>query len=266
VSAHFAVHRPPPALAPWVAGIWFARGLADSPREVVLPNGYVELIVSLGAPQSALGRTFRGAFVAGTQRGPLLISDEGGADLVGIRFRPGGLFPWLRAPLCELTDRVEEAHDTGLGWMERELRERLGDAPDDDAARLAIVTRELLGRAHDLAPDPRIARAVGQVRSAHADQSITGLARALGVSHKHLDGLFKARVGVSPRKLARVLRFHSVVTRLQHGPPRPWATLAAEHGFADQAHLAREFRTFAGVTPGVFLRSRTPDGWHLRAR
>jgi AraC-like DNA-binding protein len=39
-----------------------------------------------------------------------------------------------------------------------------------------------------------------------------------------------------------------------HGRPRvDWAAVAADGGYCDQAHLAHEFRRFAGITPGAFM-------------
>ena len=268
MSATFLMYAPPPDLASAVEAIWLARGRTLHRREVVLPNGAVELIVNLADPQwvvaSALHpqRHYREAFVAGPQRGPLRIEDDGETDLLGVRFRPGGIVPWLRLPLGALTDRIEHAEDLALRWV-RELRARLLEAPHDLArSQLAV---DALSRNRTF---PGVDRRVRDVLTAIGRDpelpNIRSLAARVGVSHKHLDELFHRGVGFGPRTLRRVLRFHSVVDSLRGSPPATvrWAQVAARAGFSDQSHMIREFRAFAGHTPADFLRLRTDDGYH----
>jgi len=61
---------------------------------------------------------------------------------------------------------------------------------------------------------------------------------------------FRADVGLPPKSAARVLRFAALVRRLRAGGPAlSWAALAADAGYADQAHLTRDVRRCAGLTP-----------------
>jgi AraC-like DNA-binding protein len=262
------VYAPCARLADAVEGIWFAEGTADYEREVVLPNGAVELILNLGAPQWVLGdavraeRRYDRAWLAGLQRGPLVIGDGGnGTNLIGVRFRPGGLAAWLSVPLRELTDRVLETDELSWRWPAGSLRERLASA-EDPAACVALIEAALLGRRCG-AVDPRVALALAGLGRAHAERRLRVLAERLGTSQQTLIALFHRSVGVSPRKLARILRFHGVVEALRGERRVAWAALAAEHGFSDQAHLAREVREFTGVSPRNLFASRTSDGYHL---
>jgi AraC-like DNA-binding protein len=262
------VYAPSAALADAVEGIWFAEGTVDHEREVVLPNGAVELIVNIGAPQWVFGdalhpeRRYDRAWLAGVQRGPLVIGDGGhGTRLVGVRFRPGGLSAWLGVPLCELTDRVLEIDELSWRWPAGSLRERLAAAEEPDA-RLALIDAALLEQRRG-SVDPRVALALGELGRAHAERRLRVLAERLGTSQQTLIALFHRTVGVSPRKLARILRFHGVVEALRGERRVAWAALAAEHGFSDQAHLAREVREFAGVSPRTLFASRTSDGYHV---
>lgn len=82
------------------------------------------------------------------------------------------------------------------------------------------------------------------------------LVAQLAVSERRLERLFLASVGVSPKKLSRIARLNAVLARLgQPRAPTPsWGSLAVELGFADQAHMIREFRQLAGTTPGNYAR------------
>jgi len=68
---------------------------------------------------------------------------------------------------------------------------------------------------------------------------------------------------MTPKVLARVLRFDAVIRGLRAATNVRWADVAARHGYFDQAHLIADFRAFAGVTPQAYLRARSEDGAHI---
>ena len=81
--------------------------------------------------------------------------------------------------------------------------------------------------------------------------TISEIARQVGWSHKHLITKFKQQIGVTPHLAARLLRLSTVWRHLND--EQSWARIAAECGYADQAHLTREFRRFTGTTPGALI-------------
>jgi transcriptional regulator GlxA family with amidase domain len=78
---------------------------------------------------------------------------------------------------------------------------------------------------------------------------VDALAEALGRSRRHLAKRFAEEVGASPKVAARLIRFEAARARLGSVP---LARLAAEHGYSDQAHLAREFSALGGAPPTEF--------------
>jgi AraC-like DNA-binding protein len=82
-------------------------------------------------------------------------------------------------------------------------------------------------------------------------RTIQEIARHVGWSHKHLISKFKQQIGVTPNLATRLLRLYTVWRHLDDD--QSWARIAAECGYADQAHLTREFRNFTGTTPGALL-------------
>jgi AraC-like DNA-binding protein len=267
-SARFLGYVPRDPVARCVEMIWMTRGPLDAQREKVLPNGVVEVIVNLGAPHRVVDpddpnrhTRYHHSWIAGMQRSFLVIAAEQDTDLVGIRFRPGGAHALLRRPMSIFTDAVVELEQVDRELAD-ELRERLLAAPWGDA-RVEVVEALLLRRLDLAGRDPRTEAWVRLLAAAPADATVGGFAAALGVSQKHLIHLCKREIGVAPKVLARVLRFHAVIEALQHiGAPR-WADLAHGFGYSDQAHLIAEFRNFAGDTPSGYWRSRSPDPNHL---
>lgn len=105
--------------------------------------------------------------------------------------------------------------------------------------------------------DPLVMEACRRVSAATGGRplSVSALAAALGVSERQLLRRFRAAVGYGPKTLARVLRFRAFLDAAwaQPAPPVDLARLAAEAGYADQSHLTRDCRAFAGTTPSQLL-------------
>ncbi|AZO00208.1 AraC family transcriptional regulator [Mesorhizobium sp. M9A.F.Ca.ET.002.03.1.2] len=187
------------------------------------------------------------SFAAGLYAGPVVIESFGGACCVQVNFTPLGARRFFGLPMSELTDRMVGLDDV-LGLEGTALRERLGNACDW-SARFAIVetfvatrlaeareTRAEIAWAYD-----RIVVSGGRIR-------ISSLADRLGWSRKHLLGKFSDAIGVGPKTLSRIVRFNRALG-LSRQDRCDWADIAADCGYADQAHLVREFRDLAGETP-----------------
>ena len=104
------------------------------------------------------------------------------------------------------------------------------------------------------APSPEIAAAYRRLARSAGMVRITTLAAEIGWSRKHLVDRFRSELGLAPKSLARMMRFHQACRIAQRGGPRAWAAIAAESGYSDQAHLVREFVEFAGEPPTAWAR------------
>jgi methylphosphotriester-DNA--protein-cysteine methyltransferase len=90
------------------------------------------------------------------------------------------------------------------------------------------------------------------------------VASDLGMLPRTLRRRFTAQVGLTPKRFARVQRMQRLVRDLDGQTEVDWAAAAAKHGYADQPHLADEFRELAGITPAKYLRCRVDGPNHLR--
>lgn len=265
-SFHYFAHPPVPALAPFIELIWGVRGSAAFTMEAVLPNGVVELMVNFGPTQKviaygdrAVDERFRWSWLAGIQDRPLTISSPEGCDHIGVRFRPGGAHAFFGVPMDEVKGALVDLDLLIGAGAAAGLRDRLGELPTD-LARCREVERWLLGRRYAVHPYyATTRRAIDLLHASAYDMTITDLCGRLGLSNRHLIDQFRRVVGLPPKTLARVQRFHAVVRALVGRDDADWAGLAYRYHFADQSHLVREFRHFAGVTPTEFLGRRSPD-------
>jgi AraC-like DNA-binding protein len=101
---------------------------------------------------------------------------------------------------------------------------------------------------------------------AHLFERLTmaSAANAVGVDPTRLARAFARTFGIAPHAYVTGRRIDAARDRILGG--RPLADVAAEVGFADQAHLTRRFTAFLGVTPGRYQREATPRLWSLDAR
>jgi AraC-like DNA-binding protein len=252
-------HQPPAALAPFVECLWLARDDAPTPRrepsdapEAIVPDGCIEWIFHLASPYRRIhaggaSEVQPASVVAGVTTEPLRLAPTGRVATLGVRFRPGGAYPFLRLPLEELTDAIVP---TGALWgaSGRRLEEEVGNARDADEAR-GVVEDSLMRRLDPRAPDPRLRAAVGRILRRRGRVTLPEVAAEACWSPRQLEREFRRRVGVSPKTLARIARFQNVLRLSGRSPERAWAEIAADAGYADQAHLIRDFRQFSGTTP-----------------
>jgi AraC-like DNA-binding protein len=256
-------HGVRPPLDAMVECVWFLRGdgrHAD-PLQRVLPDGCIELVFHFGhrfAWVSADGAHHRqdACVVAGMLTAPLVLVPPDDADTMGVRFRPGCAYRFLRVPLSELTDRTIGL-DCIWGSSARRLEEELG-AARGDGARLAIVTRVLTERLSATAPDERVASAVRDLIRSAGRADVATIARRAGVTERHLQRRFADRVGINPKLLARILRFQNTLRQRTASTPLEWARVAVDCGYFDQSHLIRDYAALAGDTPASL---RAAEGW-----
>ena len=112
------------------------------------------------------------------------------------------------------------------------------------------------------APDPTAEAVAVMVDRIAADPDLTrveSLAAAVDTRVRTLQRLFSGYVGVGPKWVIRRYRLHEVSERLAQGRDVAWARLAADLGYADQAHLSRDFTAIFGEPPSRYAR-RYPPG------
>jgi AraC-like DNA-binding protein len=116
-----------------------------------------------------------------------------------------------------------------------------------------LLTARLGRRSAD--PAPEVTRAWRRLRSSHGSARISELAGESGLSHRAFAGRFRRQVGVAPKTAARIVRYERATALLEAGT-RSVAEVAALSGYADQAHLDREFAALAGRSPTRLVQER----------
>lgn len=202
--------------------------------------------IGLGRPP-APGDAF-GSFASGLFAGPVVLCSNGRAECIQIDFTPLGAWRFFGLPMSELAARMVTLDDLGDGDI-RLLRQRLWNECDW-ARRLDLAERFVIERLRR-APraDPALGWAYEYMLASGGDVRIADIADKLDWSRKHLSQRFQSQLGLAPKAIARMIRFHAALALARSGGKSDWADIAAACGYADQAHLIREFSDLAGTSP-----------------
>lgn len=227
------------------------------------PTSTCTLVLGLGEPLRVDDRPL-GSFLGGLTDTAALTEFRGHQAGVQVDLAPLGLLRLLGAPGGEVTGAPVVTEDlaslSSAGRTIAGLPARLA-ALGTWSARLALVTDSLTALLADsvAAPDPEVAHAWRRLATARGRIPVPALAAEVGWSRRHLARRFTIQVGLPPTTTARVLRFRHAANLLVPGPGQPTgrarriADVAADCGYADHAHLDREFRALAGCTPREYV-------------
>jgi AraC-like DNA-binding protein len=245
-----ARHQPSAPLGSFVDFVWILRWDLrgqESHEQTILPH-----------PNVNLGFEATGAGIFGVDRKLFTRTLSGQGKALGVRFRPGGFHPFWHAPVSQLTDRVVPA--IGLfGPAAEHSRKLIMDAGTDGEM---MAEAEALLTAVLPEPDPSSDRATELVTLINKDPSlrrVDQLAEVSGQSARSLQRLFADYVGVNPKWVMRRSRLHEAALRADGGDPVDWAQLAIDLGYADQAHLSRDFTATLGISPTRYAASGYGD-------
>ena len=266
-------YRPPAPLDCYVECLWWSqRDLPQLYCEHMLPSASTQLIFALHDEaytwQSSSSDESSTVWTRGIVHGPqwsyFVSGPKPCGAVAGVSFRPGAAGAVLGVPIAELTDR-HVAIDALWGARGRSMRQRLLDA-GEPMAILRVLEQELVARlTRPLLIHPAVAHALADPVQGWGFARISNVERHVGYSPRHFISLFRGAVGLTPKHYYRVKRFTAALQAIAGGAGSSLAETAASVGYADQSHLTREFRAFAGITPTQY-RPRGPDGaLHHRA-
>lgn len=246
-------YRPNPLLRDRVVSI--ERVLSHGHASQVLPSTGAVLglqisgrILGPDGPLSTLG-------VTGIPDSVRRYSYEGPTETFLVRFQPQGA-ACLGIPSDRIRGQSVALDDLWEGMRRAQAVQLMSalHACVDTTGRVALLEEFLMSL--PFRRDMRLERALQRLdRSDHLDEaaSVAGVARELGLSERQLERLFRERVGISPKRYARLRRFERAVKLTRE--LGALSEVASVSGYADQAHFIREFRSFTGTTPRRYIQA-----------
>jgi AraC-like DNA-binding protein len=235
---------PSPDLARYVEHYWTIEwDLPEPALRETLPYPSAHLILEPGVAQ------FSGVH---TKKFSRMLS--GKSRVLGAKFLPGGLRPFVTGPVSAFTDKVFDLHEV-FGEAARGLDQR-ALAHTDHHAAIAVVEsflRDLDPRWDEqVALTSRIARRIANDREI---RTVEQLAEEFHLGVRKLQRLFGDYIGVSPKWTIRRYRLQEAAERIAASAAIDWIRIALDLGYADQAHFIRDFRKLIGTSPGDYFKA-----------
>lgn len=266
--------RPAPALRPFVTS-YVGYQVSGFPAGLHLgvPSQAMTTVISLSealdlavVPGSLpLGGRFA-TLASGLTSRSVAIRHDGRQHGVQMSLTPFGARALYGMPAAALVDTVVSL-DEVLGRLGVELVDRLGLATswDERFAALDHVLLLALGRAASGRHDPHqvrpeVAETWRRLVATRGQARVGAVAADLGWSRRHLSQQFRREMGLPPKTMARVLRFERAHGLAVEDDAPSWAEVSATAGYADQAHLVREWREFTGLSPTAWRQSEVLVG------
>lgn len=262
----YQLRSPAEALRPFIEHYWFVSQLAGEVLDLrvdVFVDGRADLIFNFGVPYERLviggATSIHATSNLDAQRTvPIRIVQRGAVEVCGVRFRLGGLGPFVRGALAGCTNRTPSPAEV-LGPEVDVLAASLRQEPDLDG-RARLLDRFFLDRFATDAAHASFARSLDGLVAADGQTPVQALAESASTSVRQLERAFARYLGIAPKTVARILRFQRAMRALMRDPGGPLADVAADAGYFDQAHFVRDFRRMTGGVPRGYRGYYPPAG------
>lgn len=261
---YYKVLPPHPGLHSHVGCYWILKTDARfaTRQEVIIPDGYGEIIFNLGAPypwQPAgcpAPRIIRDTHLVGQRDTSVTVKLPARLYQVGVKLKPAAMRSLLGLPPTGLTNCLVHASDVG-GHALAELAERLYEASSEH--RQVQLLDDFFGqkRGGQVEADAVTEQALHRILDQKGILRVDEVKNELNVDYRTLERRFKATTGLTPKEFARIIRFKNAYKAFRGNQAKdPFFFL--DWGYYDQSHYIREFRHFMGSAPGAFRAGLTP--------
>jgi AraC-like DNA-binding protein len=261
--------KPPPPLDGFIDNLWYWEG--DAPahtKDAIIAGTGVALLINLrqDALSSFTGDGYadkqrsRGIALCGTHATPFAILAHQPV-MMGIQFKPGGIWPFLKPSANEVHDRHVALEDLWGRDAER-LHERLIQAPTPDDKFEILLSAFMAHAPRALELHPAVACALARFQNG-SRVTVAATAQRAEVSQKKLIRLFTEQVGMTPKLYLRIARFSHVIRDLHARSRIGWGDVVEQAGYYDQSHFIHDFRAFSGFAPTQWLKQRGPYMGHI---
>lgn len=263
MSIAFERFAPLPQLQGYVESIWAFESSEPLPGDtrLLVPNGRLLLLVPF---RNGLVGTMNGRRHVAPQHAMALvgISDRssvvdtqwsGSSGSIGADISPLGAYRFFHLRLKDIRNGLHQVTDLVGATARAAEREIAGLESNRD--RVRALQRFLLGRFSEKEKDPLFEYCVHRIEATQGLISVRELERTTGYSSRWLNLKFEEKLGISPKNLGSIVRFHASYRALLSDPVEFSRRKDLYHRYYDQAHFIREFKRYTGMTPSVWARS-----------
>jgi AraC-like DNA-binding protein len=226
------------------------EGAADWSQVRVLPDTCVELFFNYTSTPVAVidEELHKRSIVSFRLSRPVDVQMRKGAGCLAVCFHPGMAYPFISMPMHLFRDTTVNFFDL-WSTVTSELEDKLACIPTDEG-RSAAVQDFLLGQLKLDKQDPQVAYCLNKAQLTRGSIAVRKLAEETGLSQRQLSRRFQQSIGLSPKEYLGVCRFNCSLEYLAKYPRISLTEIAHLSGYYDQAHFIRDYKVYAGHSPG----------------
>ncbi len=201
------------------------------------------------------------AWLSGMHSNYITINALQDSEMFVIRFKPFASYAFIHKPIYKYNNKVVMANIM-FGEEIFKFREELLaiEKPENKIKAGEYWLSQRFDKSK--LPDAVVEKAYNEILSNPIFEQplVKKLIEESGFSKKHFLNLFKKFIGLTPKKLQRILRFKEILTSIQNDKKLNWARISSECGYFDQAHFIKEFKMFCGINPKEFFEGHNESG------
>ncbi len=271
----FDIIKPCTLLEPFIKYYWildYENNLVEPIR--VIPYGCVQFTLYLGGKINSLGSNSDSSYkdqavVTGQISSYFDVVPQGKIRLITIVFKPFGAKPFFDFPISEIKNNIIPIKDiNNSDWLL--LEKKLSDCKDnksiiaclEENLLVKLKKNNLFNSYFNINYD-RVLSAIGRIESSKGCVNIKELSSLVCLSDKQFNRIFADYVGINPKHFLRIVRYQSVLLKLQNSNLSDYKDidlhdLVYDFGYYDQSHLINNFKEFTGYTPREYISLFSP--------
>lgn len=179
---------------------------------------------------------------------------EGKGQVFGVKFQPGGFYPFIKSPLSKITDQalsIKSVFGADAIGYEQQLK-----SENDPASMIALTEALFLQHLpeHDEAIT-LINRIIARILEDRDLTKVEQLCELFNMNKRKLQRLFNRYVGISPKWVIKLYRLQNAAEALDSGSQYDPLKLSCDLGYYDQSHFIKDFKSIIGKTPDEYSKS-----------
>ncbi len=240
-----------------VEKIWVFKNenrIPDKDLKLIIPTGRIKLIIPFHNVSTDTNGTLFSSkkdFITliGVTDSPRVINDEkdNPSGTIGIEFSPEGAYRCFRLNYSEFKNRIYTLADV-IGSEAIKIQEELSNFSSAET-KVNLLQKYLLKKLLVSEADSVLDYCVRKIKQSQGRTSVRDLEKETGYSSRWLNMKFQNRVGISPKSLSEIIRFHSVYRALTRDPFNVFIQKEFYNYYYDQSHFIRDFKRFTGLPP-----------------
>ncbi|MEM8668037.1 MAG: helix-turn-helix domain-containing protein [Planctomycetota bacterium] len=258
-------HAAPDRLKSLLSGIWtIETDAATDLSATVLPDGTPYIVFQKDGTRLKSsdndGQFWSSVCLSGPRSTQFAVELGASSQIFIVQLSSTGGVPLLGLPMSEVTDQcinLDSVVDSNFDLN------RISDAlmgEKDDVKCVDMLQRWVGARAAHQRNE-QACEIIQEVRQKNGDCRVSKMAAKSQLSRRHLSRLVNREVGLSAKLFARIMRFDRAVQLARVRPKLRLIEIASAAGYADQAHMTREFTALGGIRPSDIQSERGAMIW-----